>query len=144
MAHKGRVGGRDTARLLALCAVLFGLFLMHGAPATAAEGCHGAISVPAEMRDHLHGGPSAMAPGTMHPGPHQASVGPTMHATTTCVSTPPRAATPLTTPGLLAIVAVVTFLLLAGGHRSPGQVKRRGPPPPGGRSMLLRVCVART
>ncbi|MER6924743.1 hypothetical protein ABT314_38445, partial [Streptomyces spiralis] len=41
---RGRAVRRGIARLLAVCAVLFGLFLMHGAPATAAEGCHGAMS----------------------------------------------------------------------------------------------------
>jgi len=30
-----------------VCAVLFGLFLMHGTPATAAEGCHGAMTTAA-------------------------------------------------------------------------------------------------
>ncbi|MFI6564302.1 hypothetical protein [Streptomyces sp. NPDC050534] len=38
-----RTDRRGTSRLLAVCAVLFGLFLMHGTPATAAEGCHGAM-----------------------------------------------------------------------------------------------------
>lgn len=39
----GHVGRRGIARLLTVCAVLFGLFLMHGSPASAAEGCHGSI-----------------------------------------------------------------------------------------------------
>lgn len=46
MVGSRQAGGQGIARLLVLCAVLAGLFLMHGAPATAAEGCHGVMSVP--------------------------------------------------------------------------------------------------
>ncbi|MEU2686591.1 hypothetical protein ABZ654_22460 [Streptomyces hygroscopicus] len=48
----GAAGRRGIARLVAVCAVLLGLFLMHGAPATAAEGCHGGMpSTTAPMPD---------------------------------------------------------------------------------------------
>src|SRR5690606_18450570 len=48
----GAAGRRGSARLVAACVLLLGLFLMHGAPATAAEGCHGAMpSVAAAMHD---------------------------------------------------------------------------------------------
>ncbi|MEV8128679.1 hypothetical protein AB0P07_32300 [Streptomyces sp. NPDC085944] len=134
MAGSGQQRRRGLARLLALCAVLFGLFLMHGAPATAAEGCHGAMSAPAGMH-------TATAP-MAHPGVQQASGAAVMDGTT-CVSTPARDETRLTAPGLLAVVAVLAALFLA-GRLAPGRTRRRGPPPPGGRSLLFQVCIART
>jgi len=143
VAGSGQGRGRGIARLPALCAVLFGLFLMHGAPATAAEGCHGAMSAPAGMHDDPHAMQSATVPVMMHPGLQQASGSGGMDGTT-CVSTPARDTTPLTAPGLLAVVAVLTSLFLAGRHLAPGRPERRGPPPPGGRSLLHQVCVARS
>ncbi|MGV9625726.1 hypothetical protein ACWDTB_03960, partial [Streptomyces sp. NPDC003487] len=59
----GHASRRGIARLLAVCAVLFGLFLMHGAPATAAEGCHGAMST---MAASMTGGHDAAAPHATH------------------------------------------------------------------------------
>src|SRR5262249_23504392 len=46
-----RPRGPGIARLSALCAVLFGLFLMHGAPTTAADGCHGQMHATLPMYD---------------------------------------------------------------------------------------------
>ncbi|MET8411335.1 hypothetical protein ABZV34_25065 [Streptomyces sp. NPDC005195] len=145
MAGSGQARRRGFARLLTLCAVLFGLFLMHGAPATAAEGCHGAMSAPAGMHnsEDPHATQSTTAPPTTHPGLRQASGSAAMDGTT-CVSTPARDTTPLTAPGLLAVVAVLTSLVLAGRILIPGRTGRRGPPPPGGRSLLLQMCIART
>ena len=42
---RGRTRRAGVSRLLVLCAVLFGLFAMHGAPASAAAGCHDATAV---------------------------------------------------------------------------------------------------
>ncbi|MFE6741454.1 hypothetical protein [Streptomyces tubercidicus] len=134
--------GRDTARLLALCAVLLGLFLMHGAPATAAGGCHGVMSTPAGTHENPAAMQSAAAP-MAHPGLQQASA-PTPMDGTTCVSTPARDETPLAAPGLMAVVAVLAALFLAGRPLVPGRTGRHGPPPPGGRSLLLQMCIART
>lgn len=44
----GASGGRARARWLAACALLLGLFLMHGAPASAGTGCHATASGPAQ------------------------------------------------------------------------------------------------
>ncbi|WP_328333101.1 MULTISPECIES: hypothetical protein [unclassified Streptomyces] len=143
MAGSGPARRRGIARLPALCAVLFGLFLMHGAPATAAAGCHGAMSAPAGMHEGPHATQSRTAPVMTHPGVQQASGSAAMDGAT-CVSTPARDTVPLTTPALPAVVAVLASLFLAGRTLAPGRTRRRGPPPPGGRSLLLHVCIART
>lgn len=142
IAGSGQARRRGIARLLALCAVLLGLFLMHGAPATAAEGCHGAMSAPAGMHEDPAASQSVTAP-MAHPGGRQASGSAAMSGST-CVSTPARDEAPLTAPGLLAVVAVLAALFLAGRPLAPGRTGRRGLPPPGGRSLLLQVCIART
>ncbi|MCZ4124042.1 hypothetical protein [Streptomyces sp. H39-S7] len=142
MAGSGQPRRRGIARLLALCAVLFGLFLMHGAPATAAEGCHGATA-PTGVHEDPHAMRSATVPMMTHPSLQQASGSAAMDGTT-CVSTPARDTTPLTTPGLLAVVTVLASVLLARNHLAQAQPERCGPPPPGGRSLLLQVCIART
>ncbi|MFE2988488.1 hypothetical protein [Streptomyces sp. NPDC059262] len=136
---------RGIARLLALCAVLFGLFLMHGAPATAAEGCHSAMPVAAPMSEgHADAAmESATPPAMTHAGAQQASQAMLMDGTT-CVSTPARHLNPLPTGGLMAIVAVLATAFLVGRPVALGRTGRRGPPPPGGRSLLLQVCIART
>ncbi|MFI9039825.1 hypothetical protein [Streptomyces sp. NPDC053726] len=143
MAGSGQARRRGIARLLALCAVLLGLFLMHGAPATAAQGCHGAMSSPAGMKEDPHAMQSPTAPVMAHPAQQQVSGSAAMQGTT-CVSTPARDTTPLTAPGLLPVAAVLAALFLTGRTLTPGRTERRGPPPPGGRSLLLQVSIART
>lgn len=137
-------------RLLILCAVLLGLFLMHGAPATAAEGCHGAMPA-ASPTAHGHdpaamGSPGAEAVASA-PSPRrvqQVSGASSTHGTL-CVSTAARDLTPLPVGGaLVAVVAVSAIGILANLPVPLVRTGRRGPPPPGGRSLLLTVCVART
>lgn len=145
MAGSGQAGRRGIARLLALCAVLFGLFLMHGAPATAAEGCHGAMSATAPMPEghDVTAVSSALSPAMTHPGAQHASGASQMDGAM-CVSTPARDRSPLPSSGLVAVVAVLVVSLLAGRPLILGRTGRRGPPPPGGRSLLIQVCIART
>jgi len=67
----GLVSRRGLARLLTACAVLVGLFLMHGAPATAAEGCHGAMPAPASAHTMADAAPARWLrppPRARHPG----------------------------------------------------------------------------
>ncbi|MER5730759.1 hypothetical protein ABT084_20915 [Streptomyces sp. NPDC002138] len=152
MAGSGQLRRRGLAPLLALCAVLLGLFLMHGAPATAAEGCHGAMSTPVGMHEvpapgamishDLGAVQSAAGQVTAHPGTQHASGAAAMDGTT-CVSTPARDTTPLPAPALLAVASILTALFLAGRTLAPARTGRRGPPS-GGRSLLLQVCIART
>ncbi|MFJ8311729.1 MULTISPECIES: hypothetical protein [unclassified Streptomyces] len=137
------------ARLLTLCAVLFGLFLMHGAPAGAASGCHGPGSATA-VTPHGHGS-AAMTPmvhvARTHPGSVQARTvdGAALHDGAVCVSTPARDRLPLPAPALAALAALagLTTLVWAARLRSPAGTGRRGPPT-GGRGLLLQVCIART
>jgi hypothetical protein len=144
MAVTGQARRRGTARLLTLCAVLFGLFLMHGSPAGAADGCHGAMSASAGV----HGGhtaaamPPAAPVDSVHPGGQQAADSSGQHGQM-CVSTPARDRAPLQAGGLLAVAAVLAVVFLAVRPLAPGRSGRRGPPPPGGRSLLLQVCIAR-
>jgi hypothetical protein len=140
--------GRGLARLLALCAVLLGLFLMHGAPASAADGCHGAVPTTATA----HQGHNAAAMTTaataamVHPvDPQiQATDGAAMGHGAQCVSTPARDRLPLPAAGLVALaVAALTALSWADRPWSLARTGRRGPPA-GGRGLLLQVCIART
>ncbi|WP_241540147.1 hypothetical protein [Streptomyces sp. M41(2017)] len=154
MAGEGHRNRRGGMRLFTLCAVLLGLFFMHGAPASAAGGCHGATSAgsmaephdlvavpPADAVDAMatH---SAVTPTSTRAAAHQASEVTGAHGTT-CVATPVRDRTPLPTGSLPALVAVPAAALL-GRPVFLGPTGRRGPPPPGGRSLLLQVGVART
>ncbi|MFG3280822.1 hypothetical protein [Streptomyces sp. NPDC048111] len=171
---KGRsvVGGRRThearvSRLLVLCAVLFGLFLMHGAPASAAGGCHGDLT----MTPSMNAGPAHAPMAADHTGSHprmgvepdagRAHMGRDHTASSSvapyaaplalpmgseqCVSTPARDRLPLAAAGLFALLGFVC--VVAGAcHRRRGELPgtaRRGPPF-GGRGLLLQVCVART
>ncbi|WP_328323689.1 MULTISPECIES: hypothetical protein [unclassified Streptomyces] len=60
----GAARGPATARLVVVCGVLFGLFLMHGAPATAAGGCHGSLSSVSMNAAMTGGTDTAMTGGT--------------------------------------------------------------------------------
>lgn len=152
VAGTGQRRRRGIARLLALCAVLLGLFLMHGAPATAAEGCHGAMSAAPMSAGHDKAVMASAARASVTPASspvmtqadaQQASGASEMDGAT-CVSTPARDRIPLPPGGLLAVVAVLAASFLAVRPPALGRTGRRGPPPPGGRSLLLTVCIART
>ncbi|GAA3829296.1 hypothetical protein [Streptomyces chiangmaiensis] len=158
----GQAGRRVAARLLAVCAVLFGLFLMHGAPATAATGCHGVMPA---MSSPMPGGHDAMPamPSPM-PGGHEAAAAATAHASDSgqtrvavrapnasrmpgalCVSTPAHERIPLPAPGLFAVAAVTApAVWMPAGLRAAGGGTRRRGPPAGGRDLLRQVCIART
>lgn len=144
----GQAGNRGVTRLLAVCAILFGLFLMHGAPATAAGGCHGAMPA---MSSPMPGGHD-VAPATMAhtPDAHQAGLS-VRHADASgmsgvlCVSTPASERIPLPAPGLFAVAAVTVLAVWmpAGLRAAVGRTEWRGPPS-SGRDLLLQVCIART
>ncbi|MFJ8002976.1 hypothetical protein [Streptomyces fagopyri] len=148
----GQAGNRGVTRLLAVCAVLFGLFFMHGAPATAAGGCHGAMPamsspMSSSMSDGHDLAPVTMghAPGARQPGLSVRHADASGMPGVQCVSTPASQRIPLPTPGLLApaAVAVPAFWMPAGLRAAVGRTGRRGPPT-SGRDLLHQVCVART
>ena len=119
-----------TARLLVLCAVLAGLFLMHGTPGSA-RGCHGPT---APGISHVTGA------GAGHPATGALR---THGDTTLCVVTKSRDGVTLPAPG--PPFAGVLPVLLTAVTRSFGRRadSPRGPPS-AGRRLLLQVCVART
>ncbi|MFC4960238.1 hypothetical protein ACFPFX_28470 [Streptomyces mauvecolor] len=136
-------------RLLVLCAVLFGLFAMHGAPANAAAGCHGETAMPAPATARM-AAPMSTAHADMRAdtqtsmrGQHHAAPVTTGTGGELCVSTPARERLSPAAAGLLAVLGLV--VPVAWGLRRTGlfAAARRGPPL-GGRGLLLQVCVART
>ncbi|QTE02725.1 hypothetical protein [Streptomyces cyanogenus] len=141
-------GRRGVARLCALCAVLCGLFLMHGAPATAAEGCHTAMTMAAVSpmpAGHAAAVTTPAAPAAHGPGPTVRAADTSRTPGTLCVSTPAPERTPLPAPGLLAVAggAALALWTRARLRTAAGGTGRRGPPA-GGRDLLLQVCIART
>lgn len=142
---RGRTRRTGLSRLFVLCAVLFGLFSMHGAPANAAAGCHGEMAAPAPMTAPMSTSMTVPMP-TGH-----ADIQGAQHATPVvtgtsgelCVSTPARERLPLDAAGLLTVLGLV--VLVGRGLRRAGRfvAARRGPPL-SGRGLLLQVCVART
>ncbi|GHE08455.1 hypothetical protein [Streptomyces alanosinicus] len=149
-----RADRRGIARLLAVCAVLVGLFLMHGAPATAAEGCHDATPMTVAAPTG-HGHHAAMNGMAVSPAHGAGVVGPATAAATAtatsgtggtlCVSTPAHERFPLPAPSLLAVAGAGGLALWASARRraAAGGTGRRGPPARG-QDLLLQVCVART
>ncbi|WP_167160206.1 hypothetical protein [Streptomyces sp. MBT27] len=148
------------SRLLVLCALLFGLFSMHGAPASAATGCHGDLAPATPMGAPMSMGHTDMWGG--HMAAHAATVASRAHAATVasrayaatvapptggelCVSTPARDRLPAAAAGLFALLGLVVLLVwgLAGRPATALMAARRGPPF-NGRGLLLQVCIART
>lgn len=142
----GHVGRRGIARLLAVCAVLFGLFLMHGSPASAAEGCHGSMPAPSPMPAGHDASTmtTTHAPPRHQPGPALRAPAPGGMRGALCVATPAHERIPLSAPSLLAVAAVtVPAAWTTARLRVLGGSGRRGPPA-GGRDHLLQACIART
>jgi hypothetical protein len=142
----GQVGRRGIARLLAVCAVLFGLFLMHGSPASAAEGCHGSMPAPAPMTAGHDASPmtTAHARAAHHPGPALQAARAAGMPGALCVATPAHERIPLPAPGLLAVAAVTVPAAWTPARLwALGGCGRHGPPA-GGRDHLLQACIART
>ncbi|MET9450651.1 hypothetical protein [Streptomyces cinerochromogenes] len=140
----GRAGRRGIARLLAMCAVLFGLFLMHGSPVSAAGGCHGSTPAPMPAGHDASLMTTAHTPAPYLPGPALQAPGTAGMPGTLCVATVAHERVPLPVPGLLAVAAITVSAAWAPARlRAPGASGLRGPPT-GGRDHLLRACIART
>jgi len=137
-------------RLLAVCALLFGLFAMHGLPASAADGCHTETSAAAAM-PAMGGGMAVPAADTAAVHSGTVSAGAQLHAgsqATTgslCVTALGRDRIALPVLALLAVAALWTTAgpVLRGSVAAFLARRRRGPPI-AGRSLLNRVCVSRT
>ncbi|KOU42891.1 hypothetical protein [Streptomyces sp. WM6378] len=137
---RGRTRGAGLSRLLVLCAVLFGLFAMHGAPANAAAGCHGEMAEPAPVTVPMK--PMNTGHADVRGQQHAAPVVSGMSGEL-CVSTPARERLPLAAAGLLAVLGLVV-LVVSGLRRTGLFAEARRGPPLSGRGLLLQVCVART
>jgi hypothetical protein len=136
---------RGPARLLAVCAVL-GLFLMHGAPASAAEGCSGDPTLTSAVH-HSDATPRLL------PAAHAAMAHPDTSgawamsgagehgAQCVAISAPDRL--PLPVPALVTAVALASLTAWC-LYRAFGWDRRRHRGPLGGRQLLLQVRVART
>ncbi|MFF4569478.1 hypothetical protein [Streptomyces sp. NPDC001410] len=129
-------------RLLTLCAILLGLFLMHGSPATAVDGCHGRTDPAVVMHDGHESAAASAEPAGTQPATLRAADDMAPHGTL-CVATPAEQRIPLPVAPLAALFALAALGTWA-VHRAwrPGGTGRRGPP--GGRRLLLQVCIART
>ncbi|MFC1411538.1 hypothetical protein ACEZCY_19970 [Streptacidiphilus sp. N1-12] len=134
------------ARLLAVLAVLVGMFLMHGAPITAMGDCHDAMSLTLPGAHPM----AAAAPVAARPAAQAQRPGGTVTGSqgTSCVSTAtrdhltrPAAPAPLLA---FAVLAGLSVLIGTGRFGAGPAARRRGPPPTGGRQLLLQVCIART
>jgi hypothetical protein len=150
VTNRSRAPRREprAARLLAVCALLCGLFLMHGAPASAADGCH--ASWPTAMTTAM----TTPMTTAMTAKPMRSSPSATPSATATgsadaygghCVALQARERIALPWPDAGAVPVLArtapAVVLAAGG--AGGAQRWRGPPS-GGRELLLRVSVART
>ncbi|MFF4339394.1 hypothetical protein ACFY00_05565 [Kitasatospora sp. NPDC001540] len=138
--------GRTAARWAVLCALLLGLFLMHGSPASA-TGCHPAQTAhPAQAAQTAHPAQTAQAAHPARHGPaadRPAVSTPLSHGSSAsaCVSTPARDRLPLPAPGP-ALPPAPPHPPLAGPSCTGAERGGRAPPD-GGRDLLLLVCVAR-
>ncbi|WP_404869076.1 DUF6153 family protein [Kitasatospora griseola] len=126
--------GRTVARWTVLCALLLGLFLMHGSPASAA-GCHRTAETAVSAH---HAGAHTMQGSAREavraPGAHEGSA-------VDCVSTQARDHLPPAGPA--AGVPWPHPQPSATGPLPTGGAESGRAPPDGGRELLIRVCVAR-
>lgn len=136
------VRGGAVPRFGVLCALLLGLFLMHGSPA-AAVGCHRAAAVDAHR-------PDVSRPDVHRLDPHRHPAGTPANALTVqradglCVAARGRAeGASLPQPGPAPLGTVATP---PAGGAAPPAVAASGcrAPPDRGREVLLQVCVSRT
>jgi hypothetical protein len=162
------------ARLGVVCAVLAGLMLMHGNPASAASGCHPGMTVSGAMAGAgagigvgggtgvgqaggamAAGGPAGGSVMSGAPGTRAAHAPSTVHRTAVARAGGDAGTGGMScvaTPGrggphlAAPVLPAVGVPVLAGPPgRSPLPVGGgRRGPPGGGRDLLLRVCVART
>lgn len=141
------LSARATTRLVAVCAVLAGLFFMHGLPA---QGCSGGVEGFASSMTSMTQ-PATLAAAE---GPGKAASDVTASASRSlthsasgavCVSTLP----PPGWAGLLALLLGICAIGLVSVLRSPETVtrprnQRLRAPPLGGPALLMNLCVSRT
>lgn len=141
MSHM-RSTARATARVLAVCAVLSGLFLMHG---LASQGCPSGAGMATTTTATTH----TYHPMGFSPAPADRHLSAAMSPVQAmaaghgelCTSTPPPQSSTLLT--LLLALAALTTAAALGPAVWTIQVRRR-PPPLTGSALLTTLCVSRT
>jgi hypothetical protein len=147
---------RAAARVVAVCAVLAGLFLMHG---LVTQQCHGGAGTSASSMTHPAAAMPAAVGGTVNPVETMAPASlnsSSVHSPSTdgadadtpsglCVSTPPTSGL----IGLLALLLAIGVLVLASVVARPNLATcprnhRRRAPPLAGSALLMNLCVSRT
>lgn len=138
---------RALARVVAVCAVLAGLFLMHG---LATQECHGGTEASMSSMSAVTGDMVTPVAAMVHQPLNRSAIhsGATGGATAVassglCVSTPPTSAL----AGLLALLLALGGLVLASAVPRPNRATRlenHGRPPPlAGSALLTNLCVCR-
>lgn len=148
------LSGRAAARLVAVCAVLAGLFAMHG---LSGQGCPGGLGAPTTSMRH----PVRMATATDGPALAAAAMAtsvsrPLMHSKVTigmdgqlgevCLATTPSSGW---AARLLALLVGVSVIGVTTALRSPTVIShpdncQRRAPPLAGSTLLRELCVSRT
>ncbi len=139
-----QAGRTGVTRLLLLCAVMLGIFLMHGAPSAATGGCHEAAGGSVLLTGHH---PAAMTAVPDPPAPSGSAAHPVSASQpdgSLCVSTAARERGRLPVAGLLALVLFFVAGRVAGFGPAGAPLRGRRGPPRYGRELLLQVCIART
>ena len=141
---RGTVSAGAIARLLAVCALVTGLFLMHGLPAQACAGGSGMAT--AAMAGMATGGPGghAVPSGAPVHGDHAVVWPAAPGHGTPCVFTPaPRGLDALLALLLLAATAApaASARPVRGARHTP---RGRRAPPRAGPELLATLCVSRT
>jgi hypothetical protein len=133
---RGTAVSGAVARLLAACAVLVGLFLMHGLPAQSCAAGSG-------MATTAHPLEAAPVPAMAHPPAAGTAMPGSAGHGTACVALPaPRGVDVLLALLLLAVATALLPAVRAVGDAARHPSGRRAPP--GGAALLTRLCVSRT
>lgn len=138
---RGTLSAGAIARLLTVCALVGGLFLMHGLPAQACAGGNGMATT--AMTGMATGGPAGHA--TLGGAPVHGDHATVRHAApghgTPCVVTP----APRGLDALLALLLLAATAALAASARPARSASRgRRAPPRAGPGLLATLCVSRT
>lgn len=145
--------GRARARWLAVAALLLGLFLMHGSPASAATGCHGVMSGPSSApmtQAESMAAPTAVSGHASHQLRwSQAGSTGMAHASgmggELCLSNPARGGLQLHPPSVLQTALLIAAAVLLPASRLVGlAAPGLRAPPRRGRQLLHQACIART
>ncbi len=139
------------SRWLAVCALVLGLFAMHGLPAAAGTGCHDDPTVtmtdPAPVAQPMAPVAAPMTPQQQRAGAMASSPSSPHSTGGSCVSTPPRIPSGLPGPSLLGVAGLLAALLVTAGAQAGipwWRARRRRGPPVAGIVLLTQVCVSRT